>query len=46
MPPTEENTRLSREFDRPLTLTSESISELPIIPVEDDFELPYPFEIP
>lgn len=44
-PPEPEIAPLSRKFDQPLTLTEESISELPIIPV-DDGVLSYPFEIP
>jgi len=43
-PPEPENVPLSREFKQPLS--RESISDLPILPVEDDFELPFPYEIP
>lgn len=41
-PPTLENTAPLREFKEPLV--SQSIQELPILPVEDDFELPLPDE--
>jgi hypothetical protein len=44
-PPVEENVLPSREFDEPLAI--ESISDLPILPVDDNaFEIPFRFEIP
>jgi len=43
-PPEPENVPMPREFKQPLS--RESISDLPILPVEDDFELPFPYEIP
>ena len=44
-PPEPENVPLSREFKQPLS-EEVSISELPILPVDEDFELPFPYEIP
>ena len=44
-PPVEENTIPSREFIETLA-KEESISDLPILPVDDDFEFPVPLEIP
>ena len=43
-PPTVENTPPLREFTEPLDEIS--IQELPILPVEDGFELPLPYEFP
>lgn len=41
-PPPIENSAPPREFLEPLT--AESIRDLPILPVEDDYELPFPYE--
>lgn len=43
-PPKVENTAPLREFTEPLG--GESIEDLPILPVEDGFELPLPYEFP
>ncbi|WP_148618665.1 hypothetical protein [Mariniblastus fucicola] len=45
MPPEVESTLPTREFNEPLAAET-SIGDLPILPVEDDFEFPVPYEIP
>ena len=50
-PPPVEDVAPLREFTTPLTevtepISVESIGELPILPVKDDFELPLPYEFP
>ena len=43
-PPEPDSVPPLREFTEPLS--SNSIRDLPILSVEDDFELPFPFEFP
>jgi len=44
-PPVPENIVPSREFKEPIA-EEKSISDLPILPVEDDFDFSVPVEIP
>jgi len=41
-PPPQESAPPPREFLEPLT--AESIRDLPILPVDDNFELPFPYD--